>query len=79
MSGQHLDRGLASLRLCLGLDPPKGAPPHSAAEWRLGNILEKKGDAAGARAAYRAALELDPKYAPASDALRALDHAHGGG
>jgi tetratricopeptide (TPR) repeat protein len=79
MSGQHLDRGLASLRLCLRLDPPKGVPPHSAAEWRLGNILEKKGDVAGARAAYRAALGLDPKYAPASDALRALDHAHGGG
>jgi tetratricopeptide (TPR) repeat protein len=78
-SGQHLDRGLASLRLCLRLDPPKGAPPHSAAQWRLGNILEKKGDGAGARAAYKAALELDPRYSPASEALRALDHAHGGG
>jgi len=79
VSGQHLDRGLASLRLCLSLDPPTGAPPHSAAQWRIGNILEKKGDGAGARAAYRAALQLDPKYAPAADALRALDHAHGGG
>jgi tetratricopeptide (TPR) repeat protein len=78
-SGQHLDRGLASLRLCIKMEPPKGAPPHSAAQWRLGNILEKKGDAAGARAAYRAALDLDPKYAPAAEALRALDRAHGGG
>ena len=78
-SGQHLDRGLESLRLCLSLEPPKGAPPHSAAQWRLGNILEKGGDVAGARAAYKAALELDPKDTQASDALRALDRAQGGG
>lgn len=78
ISGKHLERGLASLRHCLKLDAPKGAPPHPAVQWRLGNILEKNGDPAGARAAYKAALAIDPKFAPAADALRALDHAHGG-
>jgi tetratricopeptide (TPR) repeat protein len=71
-SGRHLDRGLASLRLCLGLAPPQGAPSHSAVQWRLGNILEEKGDPAGARAAYRAAVQLDPRFEPALDALKKL-------
>jgi hopanoid biosynthesis associated radical SAM protein HpnJ len=47
VSGQHLDRGLASLRLCLKLPAAQGAPSHAAAQWRLGNILEKKGDPEG--------------------------------
>jgi len=72
VSGQHLDRGLEALRLCLKLTVPQGAPAHSAAQWRLGNILEMKGDPAGARLAYKAALELDPKFTPASDALKKL-------
>jgi tetratricopeptide (TPR) repeat protein len=72
VSGQHLERGLASLRLCLSLAAPQGAAPHSAAQWRLGNILERKGDPAGARLAYETALKLDPKFTPASDALRNL-------
>lgn len=79
VSGQHLDIGLASLRRCLGLAAPRGEPTHSAAQWSLGNILEKKGDRAGARVAYEAALKLDPKFTPASDALKALDRAQGGG
>jgi tetratricopeptide (TPR) repeat protein len=79
VSGQHLDRGLASLRHCLKLSAPRGAPSHSAAQWRLGNILEKKGDPAGARVAYEAALKLNPKFTPASDSLRKLASANGGG
>jgi tetratricopeptide (TPR) repeat protein len=73
ISGQYPDRGLASLRHCLGLAPPPGAPSHSAAQWRMGNILERKGDAAGAREAYEAALKLDPTFTPASEALRSLN------
>jgi tetratricopeptide (TPR) repeat protein len=75
VSGRHLDRGLAALRLCLRLPSPQGAPSHSAAQWRLGNILEKKSDPAGARAAYEAALKLDPRFTPASDALKNLEQA----
>jgi len=79
VSGQHLDRGLSALRHCLRLGAPRGEPSHSAAQWRLGNILEKKGDPGGARAAYQAALALDPRFTPAQDALRNLDRAAGGG
>src|ERR1019366_5112550 len=51
VSGQFLDRGLASLRRCLELTPPPNTPGHAAAQWRIGNLLEKKSDPAGARAA----------------------------
>jgi tetratricopeptide (TPR) repeat protein len=74
MSGQNLDRGLAALRRTLELPVPTApnTPPRAAAHWRLGNILEKKNDAAGARAAYEAALQLDPQFTSAADALKKL-------
>jgi tetratricopeptide (TPR) repeat protein len=71
VSGQFLDRGLASLRRCLELKPLPNMP-HAAAQWRLGMILEKKNDPAGARAAYEAAVKLDPKFTPAADSLKKL-------
>jgi tetratricopeptide (TPR) repeat protein len=71
VSGQFLDRGLASLRRCLEL---KALPnmPHAAANWRIGLILEKQGDVPGARAAYEAALKLDARFSPAADSLKKL-------
>lgn len=74
-SGQYLDRGLTSLRRCLELTPPaaSGTPGHAAAQWRLGNILEKKNDPAAARAAYETALKLDPKFSQAADSLKKLN------
>jgi tetratricopeptide (TPR) repeat protein len=72
VSGQHLDRGLAVLRQCLALTPPEGQPGHAAVHWRTGNILEKQGDKAGARAAYEAALQVDPKFPQAIEALKKL-------
>ena len=72
LGGQHLDRGLASLRRCLALAPPQGAPSHAAAQWRIGTILEKEGDREGARAAYAASLAIDPTFTQASDSLRGL-------
>ena len=71
-NGQFLDRGLTSLRRCLKLTPPSGAPSHAAAQWRIGQILEKKKEPAAARAAYEAALKLDPKFTPAADSLKKL-------
>ena len=73
-TGQFLDRGLASLRRCLELPVPAvlNTPGYAAAQWRIGNILEKKNDSAGARAAYTAALKLDPKFTQAADALKKL-------
>lgn len=73
ISGQYLDRGLTSLRRCLELTPPSpNMPGPPAANWRMGLILERKNDLAGARAAYEAALKLEPKFTPAADALKKL-------
>ena len=74
MTGQFVDRGVTSLRRCLELPAPTtpNTPGHAAANWRLGLLLEKKSDAAGARAAYEAANRLDPKFTPATEALRKL-------
>ncbi len=69
LSGERLDRGIAALTRCLALTPPPGAPRHEAAHWRLGIIHEKRGDPAAARAAYKAALQINPKFQQAIDAL----------
>jgi tetratricopeptide (TPR) repeat protein len=73
VSGQRLDEGLTALRKCLALTPPAGQPGAAPTHWRIGNILEKKDDQAGARAAYRAALKADPDFAQASESLKKLD------
>lgn len=72
ISGDRLDRGLECLNRCLTLTPPANQPVHAAAHWRIGNILEKKGDKTGARAAYEAALKLDPKFKEAGASLKKL-------
>lgn len=73
-TGQFIDRGLTSLRRCLELPAPTtpNTPGHAAAHWRLGNLLEKKKDLPGARAAYEAALKLNPNFTPAADSLKKL-------
>jgi tetratricopeptide (TPR) repeat protein len=72
ISGQQLDRGLGLLQQCLTQTPPDGQPGHAAVHWRIGNILEKKSDTAGARAAYEAALKVDPKFPQALESLKKL-------
>jgi len=71
-TGQELDRGLAALRKCLTITPtdPRG---HVPAHWRIGNILLQKGDKAGARTAYEAALKLNPVFPEAIDSLKKLN------
>jgi len=73
-SGQFLDRGLVALHRCLDLAPPAApdTPSRAAAQWRIGNIFEKKNDLVAARAAYEAALRLDPKLTQAAEALKKL-------
>jgi len=61
------------LRHCLELTPAPGEPGRAPTHWRIGNILEKQGDKAGARAAYEAALQADPKFPPAIEALKKLN------
>jgi len=60
MCGQRLDQGAAALRHYLTITPDENQPPLWAAHWRLGQILEKMGDIAGARAEFAAALKLNP-------------------
>lgn len=74
LTGREVDRGLASLRRCLELNPPgtAGAPTMASVHWRIGTLLEKKRDPAGARQAYEAALKSDPEFASAAEALQKL-------
>jgi tetratricopeptide (TPR) repeat protein len=61
-----------ALKKCLTLSPPAGSPGHDAAYWRLGNLWEKKGDKKAARAAYEAALAINPNFQQAIDSLKKL-------
>lgn len=72
-TGESVDRGLAALRRCLALPVPSGQPGHAAVQLHLGQLLEKKNDPAAARAAYTAALALNPNFASAAEALKKLD------
>lgn len=47
-------------------------PQEPAAHDVLGRVHLRRGDTAAARAAFERALQIDPAYAPARDALRAL-------
>lgn len=74
LSGQQLDRGEKCLRTYLAMPVREELenPPIAAAHFRLGNILEKKGDPAGARTEYETSLKIDPKQKLAREALAKL-------
>lgn len=74
LSGQQLDRGEKCLRTYLAMPVREELenPSIAAAHFRLGNILEKKGDATGARAEYETSLKIDPKQKLAREALAKL-------
>ncbi len=72
ITGERLAGGLDALRQCLAQTPPENQPGHAAAHWRIGNILEKQNDRPGARAAYEAALKIDPKFPQAIESLKKL-------
>ena len=57
-SGQQLDRGEKSLRTYIAMPVREDLenPSFAAAHFRLGGVLEKKGNAAGARTEYETAL-----------------------
>jgi tetratricopeptide (TPR) repeat protein len=72
LSGEQLRRGEEALRRCLRLVPPsgEGMPTMAGVHHRLGNILEKSGDRAGAGEHYAAARRLHPDFRVDKDALR---------
>lgn len=72
ISGQFLDRGVASLRRCLELTPSPKQASHANVHWRLGNVFVRKADVPNARAAYTASLKLDPTLTRSSEALKNL-------
>ena len=72
LSGKRLDRGEAALRRYVTHTPGLESAPVANAHYRLGMVLEKRGDKAGARAEYQAALRLDPKLDGAKEALAKL-------
>jgi len=71
-TGQQLERGEEALRKYLAAPPPPALnfPSLSTVHLRLGNIAERRGNTAAARAAYEQALKLDPR---SNQARRALD------
>ncbi len=71
-TGLRLERGEQVLRRCLALAPGPGEPPHAAVHWRLGNLAEKRGQPAAARAAYEASLAADPGFTQARESLARL-------
>lgn len=71
-SGTNLDRGIAALQQYLKSPHVAGQPSHAHAHWRMGELLEKKGDVPAARREYTAALKLDAKLEDARKALARL-------
>jgi len=72
VTGERMERGLATLTRCLALPVPEGQPGPAPVQWRIGNLREKLGDKPAARTAYEAALKADPKFSPAADSLKKL-------
>jgi tetratricopeptide (TPR) repeat protein len=72
VSGEQLDRGIAAMRKCLRLQPPPGdgRPRRVNVIYRLGNLFEKKGDAAAARVEYEIGRRTDPDFRPDKDSLK---------
>jgi tetratricopeptide (TPR) repeat protein len=72
LSGQRLERAEECLKRYLGHTPGPQSAPLANAHFRLGQVYEKKGNKAQARAEYQAALKLDPRLEDAKKALAKL-------
>jgi tetratricopeptide (TPR) repeat protein len=72
VSGERLPRAEEAMRAYLRHTPGPGSPSHANAQWRLGMVLERQGRLDDAKAAYLAALALDPAHKEAPAALRRL-------
>lgn len=73
VSGQNLDLGREALHRYLANDYEPGNPSQAAAHWRLGMIEQHAGRTEMAREHYQQALNLDPGFESAQQALHGLD------
>jgi tetratricopeptide (TPR) repeat protein len=71
-SGLHLEEGLAALDQVLREPLEGGTGGYGSAQWRRGQILQALGRKDEARAAAKAALQLDPKDPKARRLLEEL-------
>jgi tetratricopeptide (TPR) repeat protein len=72
LSGRHADEALAALQAFLAMKRAPDEPEPKHAYWRMGQIHARAGREAEARAAWTAALKLDPKFTEAKDELAKL-------
>lgn len=73
ISGQFLDQGRLALEAYISRYKPRADEPSLAwASYRLGLILQHLGRIDQARAAFKAALNMDPKHKEAKKALRSI-------
>jgi tetratricopeptide (TPR) repeat protein len=72
LSGKRLDRAEECLKRYFGHAPGPEQAPLANAHFRLGQVYEKKGNKAQARAEYQTALKLDPNLKDAKEALAKL-------
>ena len=72
LSGLRVDEGIAALRFCLGTPPASGSVSVAQVHFRLGGLLEKKGDLSAARVAYQNSLNADANHRLAQEALSRL-------
>ena len=68
-SGERGEQGERALREYIAHEPGPGEPSIAAAHWRLGMILEKRGQRDAARREYETAARLDPQLKGAKDGL----------
>ena len=69
-SGRNLAGAAAYLRRYLSLATQNEDAPAFEAHYKLGTILEKQGDKAGAASEFRASLAMASDYKPAQEALK---------
>jgi tetratricopeptide (TPR) repeat protein len=72
LSGTKLDQAQSALNRYLKMPHKRGTPTIAAAHWRLGMVVEAKGDTKTAKAEYERALRLDPKLTEAKASLDKL-------
>jgi tetratricopeptide (TPR) repeat protein len=72
VSGTRLDRAQWALDRYLKMPHARGTPSIAAAHWRMGMVVEAKGDRTTARTEYETAVRLDPKLAGAKASLDKL-------